>query len=67
MKRLESVEDKWMKNAIVQAIGGFTVADENTHVLFCRNTCDLPVLEEHEYRLDNLGECTRHTGVSVYY
>ena len=55
MKRLEKVTDKWLKNAIVLAIGGFSVDKPGSRVLFCRNTCDIQELEEHEYRMDSLG------------
>ena len=54
--RLETCADKWMKNAIVSAIGGFTVKTDSARVMFCKDTFEHPDLEEHEFRQDWLGE-----------
>ena len=57
LKRLEKCQDKWLKNALVSAIGGFSVSNGNTRILFCRETCDHPDLQEHDLRCDYLGKC----------
>ena len=57
LKRLENLTDKWLKSAIVSAIGGFTVGAAECRVLFCRDALDHPLLQDHEARCDHLGEC----------
>lgn len=54
MKRLEGVEDKWLKNSLVAALGGFIAPCKNTRVLFCRDTFDYPDLEGHELLCNHL-------------
>lgn len=54
MKRLEDVEDKWLKNSLVAALGGFTSPCKNTKVLFCKDTFDYPDLEGHELLCNHL-------------
>ncbi|XP_066248502.1 AT-rich interactive domain-containing protein 5B-like isoform X2 [Euwallacea similis] len=54
MKRLEGVEDFYLKYKIVNALGGFYVKHPNTRVLFCRDTFDYPELEGHELLCNHL-------------
>lgn len=54
MKRLEGVENEYLKHKLVAALGGFTVTSENTRVLFCRDTFDYPDLEGHELLCNHL-------------
>ncbi|CAG9853715.1 unnamed protein product [Phyllotreta striolata] len=54
MKRLDGVEDVYLKYKIVNALGGFYVAHPNTRVLFCRDTFDYPELEGHELLCNHL-------------
>ena len=56
MKRLENLEDSWLKNIVVSAIGGFTVPNAGTRIVFCRNTFEHPDLQSHDYRQDHLGK-----------
>ncbi|XP_041371233.1 AT-rich interactive domain-containing protein 5B-like isoform X2 [Gigantopelta aegis] len=53
MKRLEHVQDQWLKHTIVSAIGGITSPTHNCHVMFCRDTFFHPELEEFELRCDH--------------
>ncbi|KAF5299505.1 hypothetical protein FQR65_LT01088 [Abscondita terminalis] len=54
MKRLEGVEDEYLKHKVVKILGGFTVQHKNTRVLFCRDTFDYPELEGHELLCNHL-------------
>lgn len=54
MKRIEGVEDEYLKTEIISALGGFTVPYGNTRVLFCRDTFDYPELEGHELLCNHL-------------
>ncbi|KAF7283861.1 hypothetical protein GWI33_022895 [Rhynchophorus ferrugineus] len=54
MKRLEGVENMYLKYKIVNALGGFYVTNPNTRVLFCRDTFDYPELEGHELLCNHL-------------
>ncbi|XP_023021773.2 uncharacterized protein [Leptinotarsa decemlineata] len=54
MKRLEGVEDVYLKYKIVNALGGFYVIHPNTRVLFCKDTFDYPELEGHELLCNHL-------------
>lgn len=56
VKRLEGVANKWLKNTLVVALGGFVVPCRNTHILFCKDTFDYPDLEGHELLCNHLGE-----------
>ncbi|BES99283.1 AT rich interactive domain 5B (MRF1-like) [Nesidiocoris tenuis] len=53
-RRLEGVTDKWLKTALVVALGGFTAPWKNTKVLFCKDTFDYPELEGHELLCNHL-------------
>nr|CAH7741684.1 unnamed protein product [Callosobruchus chinensis] len=54
MKRLEGVEDSFLKLKLVNALGGFYVTHPNTRVLFCKDTFDYPELEGHEMLCNHL-------------
>ncbi|KAJ8983017.1 hypothetical protein NQ317_014314, partial [Molorchus minor] len=54
MKRLEDVENLYLKYKIVNALGGFYVLNPNTRVLFCKDTFDYPELEGHELLCNHL-------------
>ncbi|KAK7508683.1 hypothetical protein BaRGS_00000249 [Batillaria attramentaria] len=54
LKRLETVTDKWLKNALVMAIGGFASTHRGMRVMFCREVCDYPELDDLEFRMDHL-------------
>lgn len=54
MKRLEGVEQEFLKYKLVTALGGFTVTSKDTRVLFCRDTFDYPDLEGHELLCNHL-------------
>ncbi|XP_056641253.1 AT-rich interactive domain-containing protein 5B-like isoform X2 [Diorhabda sublineata] len=54
MKRLEGVEDVYLRQKLVNALGGFYVVHPNTRVLFCRDTFDYPELEGHELLCNHL-------------
>lgn len=54
LKRLEGVHNKWLRTALVIALGGFTVPCRNTRVLFCKDTFDYPDLEGHELLCNHL-------------
>ncbi|XP_013419272.1 AT-rich interactive domain-containing protein 5B [Lingula anatina] len=54
LKRLEGVTDKWLRNTLVCAIGGFTFNSKNARILFCKDTFEHPELEELEVRCDEL-------------
>lgn len=56
LKRLEGVHNKWLRTALVIALGGFTVPCRNTRVLFCKDTFDYPDLEGHELLCNHLGK-----------
>ncbi|PSN50020.1 hypothetical protein C0J52_03299, partial [Blattella germanica] len=56
VKRLEGVANKWLKNALVIALGGFAVPCRHTRILFCKDTFDYPDLEGHELLCNHLVE-----------
>jgi len=55
-KRLETCVDVWMRNIVISAVGGFTVSNPDTRILFCRNTVEHPSLSNHASRQNHLGE-----------
>lgn len=36
LKRLENVADEWIRNTLVEALGGFVSAGADTRVMFCK-------------------------------
>lgn len=55
LKRLENCEDKWLRHALVTAIGGFAASKENNRVYFCRDIFEHADLDDFELRCDHLG------------
>lgn len=55
LKRVESVVDIWLRNALVMALGGFSSPERGMRVMFCRDVCDYPELDDLEIRMDHLG------------
>ena len=55
LKRVESMENKWLRNAIICAIGGITSYTKNNRIMYCRDLVDFPDLEDLEFRCDHLG------------
>ncbi|XP_071539848.1 uncharacterized protein [Panulirus ornatus] len=65
LKRLEGVEEEYMRSRIVVALGGFVVPSRRTRLLFCRDVFDYPELEGHDLLCNHLyppGECWRNGG-----
>lgn len=56
LKRLENMVDKWLRNAIICAIGGIVMKSKNARIMFCKTTVDVPELDDLEIRCDHLGE-----------
>lgn len=54
MRRLQGVENEFLKYKIVNALGGFVASNKNTRVLFCKDTFDYPELEGHELLCNHL-------------
>ncbi|KAK9509037.1 hypothetical protein O3M35_006449 [Rhynocoris fuscipes] len=54
IKRVEGVEDKWLRTSLVIALGGLTAPCKNTRILFCKDTFDYPDLEGHELLCNHL-------------
>lgn len=55
LKRLENMVDKWLRNAIICAIGGIVTKSKNARIMFCKTTVDVPELDDLEIRCDHLG------------
>jgi len=55
LKRLDGSEDKWMRNALVAALGGFAAEKDNNRVYFCRDIFEHADLDDFELRCDHLG------------
>lgn len=47
--------DKWLRNAIICAIGGIVTKSKNARIMFCKTTVDVPELDDLEIRCDHLG------------
>ncbi|XP_057367504.1 LOW QUALITY PROTEIN: uncharacterized protein LOC130688544 [Daphnia carinata] len=55
LKRLEGHnQTDYMRQAVVEAIGGRAAPLPNTRVVFCKNTFDYPELEDHELLCNHL-------------
>ncbi|XP_042216991.1 uncharacterized protein LOC121862736 isoform X1 [Homarus americanus] len=54
LKRLEGVEEEYMRSRIVVALGGFVVPSRRTRMLFCRDVFDYPELEGHDLLCNHL-------------
>ena len=55
LRRLEGSADKWMRQAVVSALGGFHTASKNNRIYFCRDLFDHADLDDFELRCDHLG------------
>lgn len=58
LKRLEGVEEEYMRSRIVVALGGFVVPSRRTRLLFCRDVFDYPELEGHDLLCNHLCKCS---------
>ena len=57
LKRLEGHNyADYMRQAVVEAIGGRPAPLPNTRVVFCKDTFDYPELEDHELLCNHLGK-----------
>ena len=56
LKRLDGCKDHWLRSVLVGALGGITTVGEKTRVLFCRDSFEHPIIQEHELRQDHLGK-----------
>ncbi|ELU13731.1 hypothetical protein CAPTEDRAFT_220448 [Capitella teleta] len=54
LRRFENCPNQWLKNAVISAIAGFVVQSARMRIMFCRDTIDHPLLEDHEFRLDHM-------------
>ncbi|XP_046450396.1 uncharacterized protein LOC124198559 isoform X2 [Daphnia pulex] len=55
LKRLEGHnQTDYMRQAVVEAIGGRAAPSPNTRVVFCKDTFDYPELEDHELLCNHL-------------
>jgi hypothetical protein len=54
LKRLEDVEDVWLRNTLIQHLCGFAATTPNTRIMFCKDTFDYPELETHELLCNHL-------------
>jgi len=54
LKRLDGATAKWLRNSLIQALGGFATKTRNTFVLFAKETFDYPELEEHPFLCNHL-------------
>uniref|UniRef100_A0A336MD33 CSON015346 protein n=1 Tax=Culicoides sonorensis TaxID=179676 RepID=A0A336MD33_CULSO len=54
LKRLESVEDEWVRSTLVETITGFVANSPNMKIMFCRDTFEYPELETHENLCNHL-------------
>lgn len=54
MKRLENVQNEWMRNSLVEALGGYTASSPNMKLMFCKDTFDYPELETHDLLCNHL-------------
>lgn len=41
LKRLENVQDKWLKNTLIQSLGGFVPTGHDTRIMFCKVSTNL--------------------------
>lgn len=55
MRRLENVTDKWLKNAVICAIGGIISKSKDNRIMFCRDTFYDTDLEDLDINCEHLG------------
>ena len=56
MRRIENMTDKWMKTAIICAIGGIISKSKDNRIMFCRETFYDAELEDLEINCEHLGK-----------
>ena len=56
LKRLQSFPDGWLNDALVRALGGFTVPHRGTRLMYCKEEFEHPELAYHEKLCDHLGK-----------
>lgn len=54
LKRLDGAQDKWLRNSLIVALGGFAAKTRNTFVMFAKEIFDYPELEEHPLLCNHL-------------
>uniref|UniRef100_A0A182T663 ARID domain-containing protein n=1 Tax=Anopheles maculatus TaxID=74869 RepID=A0A182T663_9DIPT len=54
LKRLEGVQHAWLRNALVETLGGFVAPVPDMRIMFCKETFDYPELETHELLCNHL-------------
>lgn len=54
LKRLESVQDQWIRTKLIETLSGFVATQPNTRIMFCKDTIDYPELESHELLCNHL-------------
>ncbi|XP_072025892.1 uncharacterized protein [Amphiura filiformis] len=54
LKRLENHPDGWLNDALVRALGGFTVPHRGTKLMYCKDEFEHPTLAFHEKLCDHL-------------
>jgi len=54
LKRLDGSQDKWLRNSLIVALGGFAAKTRNTFVMFAKEIFDYPELEEHPLLCNHL-------------
>uniref|UniRef100_A0A1B0CMQ1 ARID domain-containing protein n=2 Tax=Lutzomyia longipalpis TaxID=7200 RepID=A0A1B0CMQ1_LUTLO len=54
MKRMENIENEWLKRSLIEALGGNAVDPTCSRIVFCRETFDYPELETHELLCNHL-------------
>ncbi|XP_042867634.1 uncharacterized protein LOC122250329 [Penaeus japonicus] len=61
LKRLEGVEEEFMRSRIIVALGGFVVPSRRTRMLFCRDVFDYPELEGHDLLCNHLFDASNES------
>ncbi|GAB0098650.1 ARID DNA-binding domain [Sergentomyia squamirostris] len=54
MKRIEHIESDWLRNALIDALGGSAIDSTCSRIMFCKETFDYPELETHELLCNHL-------------
>lgn len=54
LKRLEGVQDAWLRSTLVANLSGFVAPVPNMRIMFCKETFDYPELETHELLCNHL-------------
>nr|XP_002734000.1 PREDICTED: AT-rich interactive domain-containing protein 5B-like [Saccoglossus kowalevskii] len=54
MRRIQHVKDFWLRDALVTALGGFTVKNRNTRLVYCKEMFGHPTLSDNEKLCDHM-------------